>query len=149
VTWQGIGQPDSRNTGITATLTLCAGGGAPHNYSIATDAAGSFTVNTGLVNGTYNWWIKGQINLANSGTLTITGGTASAEMGTLRAGDCDNTNVVTAGDFSILKSTFGKSSGQPGYDARADFNRDTTVSSLDFSLLKGNFGVGGNSSLCP
>lgn len=137
VTWQGISQPNSRNTGITATLSLCVGG-TPQNYSVATDAGGYFTITTGLTIGSYNWRLKGQINLANSGTMILYGfgGSPITEMGTKRAGDCNNDNVITVSDFNVVKGSFGKSLGQPGYDARADFNRDNLVSSLDFSNQK-------------
>ena len=154
MTWQGIPQPDSRNNGITATFTLCVSG-APDSYSVATDASGYFTATTGLPNGTYNWWIKRIINLANSGTLTIAhyqrapGSAANLEMGTLRAGDCNNSNDVSAVDFTMLKATFGKSSGQPGYDDRADFTGDQVVNIQDFNLLKINFGTAGAPPIDP
>ena len=59
MTWQGINQPDARNNGITLTLSLCVGGVA-HNYPATTDASGFFTATTGLPDGAYNWWVKGQ-----------------------------------------------------------------------------------------
>jgi len=147
VTWQGIGQPDNRNAGITATLSLCVGSAA-QTYDVTTDAGGYFTVTTGLPDGSYNWRLKGQLNLANTGTLNLLSN-ASLEMGMMKAGDCNGDNVVSAADFSILKGTFGKSVGQPGYDARADFNRDGVVSSVDFSGLKANFGQSGTALSCP
>jgi hypothetical protein len=148
VTWQGIAQPDSRNAGITATLSLCVGG-SPQNYSVATDASGFFTATTGLANGSYNWRVKGQINLANAGSLIIAGGTANVEMGILAAGDCNNDNLVNVSDFNIMKITFGKSLGDPGYDGRSDFNRDNIINILDFNSLKTSFGRGGAALTCP
>jgi len=148
VTWQGIGQPNSHNDGITATLTLCVAG-TPTGYSVTTDASGYFTVTTGLPDGSYNWRLKGQLNLGNSGSLTLSANAPSTEMGMHRAGDATGDNLVSAQDFSILKNSFGKQSTDPGYDGRADFNRDGVVSSADFSLLKGNFGQGGASLTCP
>src|SRR5206468_984275 len=126
VTWQGIPQPDARNNGITATLSLCVSG-TPTSYNVATDAGGYFTVTTGLPVGSYNWNLKCQLNLGNACSLTLAASTASVEMGTQRAGDATGDNLVSAQDFSTLKNTFGKSVGQPGYDGRADFNRDTVV----------------------
>jgi hypothetical protein len=116
---------------------------------VATNASGYFTVTTGLPGGSYNWSIKGTLNLAGSGTLGLSASTTSVEMGMMRAGDCTNDNVVSGQDFSTLKNTFGKSSGQPGYDGRADFNRDAVIGSTDFNLLKGSFGQGGSGLTCP
>lgn len=148
VTWQGIPQPDSRNNGVTATLSLCVGG-APQNYSLATDASGFFTVTTGLADGSYNWRLKAVINLANSGTLSLSAGTANVEMGTMRAGDSNNSDNVSVVDFNIVKNAFGIGSGQPGYDDRANFNRDTVVNAVDFNLLKGSFSQAGAALVCP
>jgi hypothetical protein len=148
LTWQGIAQPDSRNNGITATLSLCVSG-LTQNYSVATDSTGTFTVTTGLPNGTYNWSLKGQLNLSNAGSLTIAGGAANVEMGLMRAGDCDNNNIINTSDFNILKNTFGRSPGQVGYDARGDLNRDNVVNSVDFNLQKINFGIPGTPLTCP
>jgi hypothetical protein len=148
VTWQGISQPNSRNNGITATLSLCVGG-ASQSYSASTDASGYFTVTTGLSDGSYNWRFKGYLNLANSGVLAITGGAAAVEMGTLRAGDCNNSDNVTVLDFNVVKNAFGRAAGDVGYDDRADFNRDQLVNSQDFNFQKGNFGQFGAVLTCP
>jgi hypothetical protein len=75
--------------------------------------------------------------------VSLTGAqTTNVEMGMMRAGDCNNDNVVSVLDFNILKATFGKTQGDPGYDARADFTGDNTVNISDFKLQKGNFGQG-------
>src|SRR5207249_8471499 len=127
-------QPDSRNNGITATLTICTGS-TPVSYLVSTDASGFFTVTTGLPDGTYTWAIKGVINLANHGSLALSGGIARQEMGTLQAGDCNNSNAVEVTDFTALRVTFGKNLGEPGYDGRADFDRTNVVGVSDFTLL--------------
>jgi hypothetical protein len=110
-----------------------------------TDASGFFTVPVNsLVNGTYNWRVKGPKFLANSGTVVLTGvATTQREMGLMRAGDCNNDNVVNAPDFSIVRNSFGRAVGDPGYDSRADFSGDQVVNSTDFNLLRGNFGLSG------
>ena len=99
--------------------------GVPSLFDVSTDASGFFTVTTALPNGTYPWGLKGELNLANTGTLTITGSSNNVEIGLLRTGDSNNTNVVNTTDFTILKATFGKSLGQTGYDAR-----ETTTATL-------------------
>ena len=75
--------------------------------------------------------------------MALSGCTDSQEMGTLRAGDANDDNVITAQDFNIVRNTFGKSVGDPGYDDRADFNGDQTVNVLDFNLMRQNFGQQG------
>jgi hypothetical protein len=119
-------------------------GGVPQSHGVSTDASGFFTVTTGLPDGTYNWSLKGQINLSNAATLTLLGGSANQEMGLMKGGDCNNTNVVNATDFSILRATFGT-----GNDLRADFNRDGVINSTDFNILRSNFGQGGTVLICP
>ena len=65
-------------------------------------------------------------------------------MGLMRTGDANNSNIVDASDFNILKSTFGRVD-----DLRADFNNDGVVSAPDFNLLKGNFGQAGCTAPTP
>jgi hypothetical protein len=151
VVWQGIGQPDGHTGGITGTLTLCANG-TPRSYSASTDASGFFTVTTGLPGGSYDWRFKGRKWLATNGTLTLPGapgGVTGQELGTQRAGDGNNTNLVDAQDFTIMKATFGKQEGEVGYDERGDFNNNGAVNSTDFTLLRANFGQAGAPSSCP
>jgi outer membrane protein assembly factor BamB len=152
VTWQSRPQPDPRSA-IPITLTLRLQGGGPANEftGMTTDANGVFTVTVvSLPNGDYYWRVKDPKYLATSGTVTLTGAlVTNVEMGLQLAGDANDTNVVDASDFSILRGTFGKSQGQPGYDDRADFNGDLIVNSTDFSTLKGNFGSGGAPPIAP
>jgi Dockerin type I domain len=136
---------------LPITLTLKSGAIETNYPPVTTDAGGSFAVDvSGLPNGMYSWRVKGPTYLANAGTVTLTGvPTTSAEMGLLRAGDCNNDNLVSAPDFIILKNTFGKGSADPGYDGRADFTGDAQVSVSDFILLKSSFGSGGAPPLIP
>ena len=151
VTWQGPPtQPNARQQQpITLTLKL---GATEVNYpSQNSDASGLFTVSLGsLPAGAYEWRVKGAKYLANSGTVSLAGGSSTqVEMGLMRAGDCNNDNVINVSDFNILKNTFGKSLGDPGYDDRADFTGDHAISVTDFNLLKNNFGGSGAPPLQP
>jgi hypothetical protein len=114
-----------------------------------TDQDGYWTITAnGVPDGAYNWRVKGPKYLANSGTLVIRSPLYNMG-GFMRAGDCNNDNVVSSVDFSILKGTFGKSSGQPGYDDRAEFTGDLVVNALDFNILRSNFGTGGAPPIGP
>jgi hypothetical protein len=70
-------------------------------------------------------------------------------MGLMKTGDCNDDNVITALDFTVVKNNFGKTIGDPGYDARADFDGDNTITSVDFILQRGNFGTTGAPPLSP
>ena len=133
------------------TLTLKSGP-TEVNYPVQTTGAnGSFTVALGtLPNGTYNWRAKGPRYLANSGNVALTGNpVTNAEMGLMRAGDCNNDNFVNTVDFIVLRASYALSVGDPGYDDRADLNGDQAVNVADFALLKINFGTSGAPPLVP
>jgi hypothetical protein len=135
---------------LPITLTLKSGNNEV-NYPVQnTDASGYFTQVVTLPNGSYDWRVKGPKYLANGGNISLAGAAqTNVEMGMMRAGDCNNDNVISVLDFNILKGTFGKASGDPGYDGRADFNGDNAVSVQDFNLLKANFGQGGSAPSSP
>ena len=163
VTWQGRPAQPNALQQLPITLTLKSGGIEVDYPAQTTSAGGYFTVSVGLLNGTYQWRAKGPSGtnpitdtnstpgfLAITGTLTLSGAAiTNVEVGTIRAGDCNNDNLVNANDFIILKNTFGKGTGQPGYDNRADFTGDGVISSADFTLLKANFGFGGAPPVGP
>jgi hypothetical protein len=164
VIWQGRPTQPNALQQLPITLTLKLGTSEITYPPQTTDSSGYFTLSVaGLPDGTYGWRVKGPSGtspitdtnstpgfLANSGNVSLTGAAlTSAEMGLMKAGDCNNDNVVSALDFNILKNAFGKSVGLPGYDNRADFTGDGAVSVLDFNLLKGNFGQGGSPPLGP
>lgn len=132
-------------------MTLKTGSTEANYLAKTTDASGSFTVSVGsLLTGTYSWRVKDPKFLANSGTLALAGvTTTNVEMGLMRAGDCNNDNVITVLDFNIMKLAFGKGIGEIAYDDRADFTGDQIVSVLDFNLQKRNFELGGAPPIHP
>ncbi len=149
LTWQGIPQPNSRNTLVTGTLTICTGGTA-NNYIFHTDASGNFTVTTTVPNGGPDTWvIKGPRHIATRGSVTISGGVGNiGEAGLQKGGDTvtagTNNNIINASDFNFLKSNFGQAGDRP---SDIDFNGVTNSS--DFNILKGNFGQAGAALTCP
>lgn len=153
LTWQGITQPSGANVQpVSITLKM---GSLEVNYPLGnTDANGNRVISlNGLPPGTpYVWRAKGPRSLANSGTGTtpLAGVcTVNLEIGTMRAGDANNDNVVNVSDFTILRATNGKGCGQTGYDGRADFNNDCVVNITDFNLLRSNYGQSGAPAIRP
>jgi hypothetical protein len=153
VTWQQVPQPSTRSVlPITLTLKL---GTSETNYPVQnTDISGFFTVSVlSLAPGTYDWRVQGPDGpaggntgpgfLANCGTVALAGAPqTNSEMGTMKGGDANNSNLVDSSDFTILKNDFGHS----GTD-RADFNNSNVVDSSDFTILKNNFGQAGCSRI--
>lgn len=148
VDWQGR-TPGTAVYQIPITLTLKSGLAETNYPPQNTDANGYFTVTVNMPPGQYQYRVKDPKYLANSGSVNIALGANSKEMGTLRAGDANDDNLVDSQDFNILKNTFGKTVGDPGYDDRADFNGDQLVDSVDFNLLKTNFGSPGAPGVRP
>jgi hypothetical protein len=149
VTWQGRPAQPNAAQQVPITLTLKTGT-TEVNYPVQnTDASGFFTSSVaGLPSGIYQWRAKNPKYLANSGSVNLDpSGVTSVEMGPMRAGDCNNDNVVNVSDFNILKNTFGKTQGDTGYDDRADFTGEHAVSVSDFNLQKNTFGSSGGPPL--
>jgi hypothetical protein len=153
VTWEGRpAQPNPlQELPISLTLRL-ASGGPYYDYPYQnTDASGYFTVSVaGLPAGTYNWRVKNPQYLANSGTLTLSGGPLTqVEMGLMLAGDANGDNLVSSPDFIMLRDAFGFGCGSPPYQAATDFTGDCVVNAVDFTLLRSNFGHAGASPTGP
>ena len=141
---QGRPAPPHQAWSVPMTLTLTGSGGVSQDYPVVTDYSGYYTLTLSTAGpGTYNWRCKNPPTLATAGMAVLVRGTNNVDMGTLRAGDANNDNIVNSADFSILKSSFGTGIGGSDYDARADFNGDNVVNSTDFTLLKNNFGQAG------
>jgi hypothetical protein len=106
--------------------------------AVTTDNEGNFTV-ADVGAGTYDIGVKSPRTLSNlvTGVAFSTDTVTSVDFGTLREGDANNDDVVSAPDYSYLYTYFGATSS-PGTDY-CDFNQDGVVSGLDYSLLWGNF----------
>jgi hypothetical protein len=136
---------------VPITLTIKAGSTEINYPSQSTDASGFFSVPVGMVaNNTYNWRVKNPKFIANGSTVALTGTiTTNLEMGLMKAGDCNNDNVINIVDFNVVKASYGKSQGDPGYDDRADLNGDHIVNIVDFNMVKGNLGTSGVPPVSP
>jgi hypothetical protein len=144
LTWQGIAQPNSRNSLVTGTLTLCVGGTLQSYNDIHADSSGNFQLVAGLANGTYSWKMRGPRHLSATGTLTMSAGVANVELGAQMGGNANTDEVINATDFNLLRNSFGV-----GGDRPTDFNFDSVTNATDFNLLKANFGQSGSAMTCP
>jgi hypothetical protein len=147
VLWQGRPSQPNLLQRLPISLTLTSGSTQVEYPFVTTDSSGFFTQTVDLPGGQYGWKVKGPKYLANTGTLSLTMGSAvQVDMGVMRAGDCNDDDGVDVLDFMILKGSFGWQVGQPGYDDRANFNGDVVVNITDFSMLRRNFGSSGGLS---
>jgi hypothetical protein len=146
VSLQGRGAPpSSRWEGYPVRVTLYPpGSNTPlSSFQITVDNSGQFAVGS-LNPGTYDVAIKNAHSLSNRrGNVTVPGGTAPLNFGTLREGDASNNDRVAGEDFSILAHAYATSPGQPEWDARTDFNGDEVINGGDFSLLATHYGLQG------
>ena len=104
-------------------------------------ANGSYSI-SGIPDGTYDVWIKGNKNLAVlSQGVVINSTTPTAPDVLLPAGDANNDNSVDSTDFGLLIGAFNTTGAVAGsgYDPTVDFNFDGSVDSTDFGLLIGEF----------
>ena len=150
VLWQGRPPQPNALQQLPITLTIKMGS-TEVNYPVqTTDSSGFFTDTADLPAGLYNWRVKNPKYLANAGTFTLVrGATIQVYMDEMRAGDCNDDNVVNISDFVILKNTFGKQVGDLSYDDRANFDGNLVVNAVDFNIFRMNYGMGGAPPITP
>lgn len=145
VNWQGR-TPGTAAYSVPLSITLAGTSTLTEYPPTNTDVQGYLTATVGGMSpGTYGIRVKSPVKyLASCAQVYLPGaGDVPVELGTMRAGDADGDNVVTAFDFNILKISMGKICGDPGYDDRADFSGECLVDGVDFNLLKISFGSAG------
>lgn len=113
-------------------------------YNITTAPDGSYVISN-VSSGIYNLSAKAPIFLSQNQVLieVAENQTTSNINFNLLGGDCDNNNVVSMMDFTILRAAYGSKVGDPKWDARADFNGNNQIDMMDFSILNSNYGKSG------
>jgi RHS repeat-associated protein len=126
------------------TITLSpTGPGSTISVTRTTDAVGAFTVDN-VPPGVYDVEIKMPISISRKalGLSFSVGAVTTHGFGSLLGGDGDNSNQVTAADFTVLKQSFTQltsCAAAPTTPPCADFDASGQVSPNDFSILKRNF----------
>jgi probable HAF family extracellular repeat protein len=134
--------------GATITIDLrTPGSTAPlETHILAPSAAGNYEFTSGLPPGSYDVAFKGTHWLRKTLHNQAIGmfGTAGLSV-SLANGDVNGDNLVSLGDFNLLRLAFGSTSSSSNWNSAADLNGDGTVSLGDFNLLRHNFGSSGDS----
>jgi len=113
--------------------------------SVTTDEDGEATITLppGNENAGLTLWVKGGRTLAVSKSVGTIEPESTIDVGELRGGDADNSNVVDIRDFFMLAASFQAAPADPRFDPRADFNNDGIVDIRDFFILADNFNRSG------
>lgn len=104
-------------------------------------ADGSFSFQSALPSGTYDVTAKAShwLRKRQASVFFSNGGASGIEI-SLTNGDINGDNVISLGDYSLLRQAFGTAPGSPAWNPMADLNGDGTVSLADYAILRLNFG---------
>ncbi len=102
-------------------------------------ADGSFALPS-VPTGTYTLGIKGDRWLRQDATVNASAGVFALPVITLRAGDVNNDNQVSAQDLGLLRKAYGSTPASANWNPHADLNGDNQVSAQDLGLLRSNYG---------
>jgi alpha-tubulin suppressor-like RCC1 family protein len=139
---------NAMSLGTPLDIELRPVGGTPDDYireTVNAGPAGVITL-TDIPAGTYNVAIKGSkwLRQVVPNVSTLGGANVLNLRFNLRAGDCNNDNVVDIEDLLILIAAYNSANGGATFDARGDFNGDNRVDVIDLLPLIGNYNVKGD-----
>jgi hypothetical protein len=122
-----------------ATVSLYQGTTLINTYQVTTNTSGQFLI-TGILPGSYDFWVKNSKALAVLVPGTLIPGANAVNFGSMISGDFQNDNDIDITDFSGFANVFNINEGEPGYNPQADFNISGTVNITDFSLFANGYG---------
>ncbi|MBL8049311.1 MAG: hypothetical protein JNJ45_11590 [Chthonomonas sp.] len=146
-----VGNPAGESQVQDVIVTIMDGSGNVLEEGTTTcNSSGAFDFSSTLADGTYNVSFKSYKWLSTGvASVAVNAGGAAVGTVTLRAGDCDENNLVDVADFSILAAAFdgvlddGSGMSSANWNYNADCNCDGLIDIADYSLLAANFdGVG-------
>jgi PKD repeat protein len=117
-----------------------------NTYNVTTATNGNFSISN-IPAGTYKIAVKNSHMLQKvlTGQQIADGGTLTANFGTLKGGDVNNTNIINLADLGALLSSYNKTTGDTGYLTNADLNGNGIVNLADLGLLLFNYNTAGES----
>src|SRR5262249_24423118 len=118
--------------------------GYPDEVRTATVSPSGTFAFTDLPRRFYTLHVKGAKYLASNLTVNTAAGDVSGMTAMLRAGDCDDNNVVDIEDLGLLARASQPASGVPLYDPQRDLNGDGEVDMDDLGLLALYFNEAGD-----
>ncbi len=114
--------------------------GGTGGYLSVSDSSGNYTISN-VPPGTYDVSIEMTLYLgaSKSDVVVSAGETTTLSPVRLLGGDCNDDDIVSTLDATIIGATFGSAPGDANWDPLADVNDDGKVNILDAALLGQNW----------
>lgn len=138
--------PPSTKPQVTVQIRNNSTGALIETTTVTPNSSGAFSFNTAVPAGTYRVWVKpshrflGKIQ--NNVTFTASG--VSGLSFTLKNGDVNGDNFVSASDQLALRAAWGANSASSNWNPNADLNGDGNVGNSDFLIMRKNWGAAGD-----
>ena len=138
--------PPSTKPQVTVQIRNNSTGALIETTTVTPNSSGAFSFNTAVPAGTYRVWVKpshrflGKIQ--NNVTFTASG--VSGLTFTLKNGDVNGDNFVSASDQLALRAAWGANSASSNWNPNADLNGDGNVGNSDFLIMRKNWGAAGD-----
>lgn len=131
---------------VTIEIRNNSTGAVLQTSSVTPNSAGSFSIRTLLPAGTYRVWMKPSHRFLGKilNNVVFTENGVSGLTFTLKNGDVNGDNFISASDQLALRAAWGANSASSNWNPNADLNGDGNVGNSDFLIMRKNWGAAGD-----
>ncbi len=138
--------PPATKPQVTVQIRNNTTGALIETTAVTPNSTGAFSFNTAVPAGTYRVWVKPSHRFLGKilNNVVFTGSGVSGLNFTLKNGDVNGDNFVSASDQLALRAAWGANSSSGNWNPNADLNGDGNVGNSDFLIMRKNFGAAGD-----
>ncbi len=138
--------PPATKPQVTVQIRNNTTGALIESTNVVPSSAGTFSFPTSVPAGTYRVWVKPSHRFLGKilNNVVFTGSGVSGLSFTLKNGDVNGDNFVSASDQLALRAAWGANSSSSNWNPNADLNGDGNVGNSDFLIMRKNFGAAGD-----
>lgn len=131
---------------VTVQIRNNTTGALIESASVVPSSTGTFSFQTSVPAGTYRVWVKPSHRflgkILNNVVFSASG--VSGLTLSLKNGDINGDNFVSASDQLALRAAWGANSSSGNWNPNADLNGDGNVGNSDFLIMRKNWGAAGD-----